>query len=671
METRFVNRDISWLSFNERVLREAGSIEVPLLERLKFLSIYSSNLDEFYRVRIPAIMALQQLGRHEDANIAATVSSTILKQQELFGSILHNGILPSLYENGINFLYNNDIPQHLKGNAERYFFSNVAAFLQIIDLEATKDFFPENNRIYFLVRIATGDREQQFLINIPAIEAGRFLSIEEETAISVIMLDDIIRENLHHIFPSAAILACHSFKITRDAELDLEDEYKGDIAEQIEKQIAIRDFGIATRVLYDAAMPETDISFIVKAFRLEHANLMSGGKYHNLKDLADFPVTDKRLSLKRWPAIGRDRSAASLFSDIRSKDIMLHVPYQSYDTLLGFFNAAAIDTRVTEIAITLYRIAGDSRIGNALMNAAKNGKRVTVFVELKARFDEANNIRWAKRMKAAGVKIIYSIPGLKVHAKVALVKRKEEGRSRYYGVFATGNFNESTARFYTDHILLTADKNMLQELELLFLFLAKRRKPREEEAFKPQHLLIAQFNLLQQFTDLIDFEIAQAKQAKPAAITIKMNNLEEEVLISKLYEASGAGVKVRMIIRGICRLRPGVAGLSDNISVTRIVDRYLEHGRIFIFEHGGEEKIYLGSADWMNRNIYRRIEVCFPVLDADLRREIKEITDIQLRDNVKAVAIGPQGANIPIHNDKAPLESQAAIYDLLHTKNQI
>ncbi len=396
---------------------------------------------------------------------------------------------------------------------------------------------------------------------------------------------------------------------------------------------------------------------------------MGGGQYHNLKDFMGFPVSSPKLSNQNWPKLcNTDLIDGSLTEAIYKNDIIVHTPYQSYDSVLRFFNEAAIDAQVREIYVTLYRVASDSKIVNALISAAKNGKKVTVLVELKARFDEANNIKWAKKMKDAGVDIIYSVTALKVHAKVALVKRQIGDRMRYVGLFATGNFNESTAAFYTDHILMTANKEMLREVELLFIFLAKRVKPTSADQVNFKHLLVAQFNLQQVFLNLIDREIEHAKQGKPSGITIKMNNLEEKVLINKLYEASSAGVKIEMIVRSICRLIPGVAGMSENIKVTRIVDRYLEHGRVFIFNNLGKYDVYLGSADWMNRNIYRRIEVCFPVYDEQIKKEMLDIIAIQKQDNVQAVCIDENMENIPVKTGKVLISSQHDIYQFLKNK---
>lgn len=671
MKNHLTNRDISWLSFNERVLDEAARTKVPLLERLKFLSIYSSNLDEFYRVRIPALIALSLIDNKDNIeNRLAEVNATIAGQQQKYGTILRQELLPGLLQQNIHFLYREPIPEALKQGAKEYFLTRIAAFLQLVSLSDPGIFFPENNKIYLAVSIERNGVADTLILNIPSAECGRFYTETIGDTQYVLMLDDIIKDNLSFVVPGATVKGAYSFKITRDAELDLQDEFKGDIAEKIEHQITVRDLGLATRMLYDAAMPQEVLQQMVIAFLLGNATLVEGGSYHNLKDLGDFPVKRDSLSYDKWPSVSYLLPDDNIFQSIAQRDLMLHVPYHSYQTVLQFFNQAALDPFVTDISITLYRIAGDSLIGNALISAAKNGKNVTVFVELKARFDEANNIRWSKRMKAAGVKIIYSIPGLKVHAKVALVKRREGERSTYYGLFATGNFNESTARFYTDHVLMTAHKEMLRELELLFIFLGRRRKPEEGDQLNFNNLLIAQFNLQQEFLALIDGEIALAQRGLPAAITIKLNNLEEEVMVNKLYEASQAGVKIRLIVRGICRLKPGVQGLSENITVRRIVDRYLEHGRIFIFHNNGDPKVFLGSADWMNRNIYRRIEVCFPVYDNKLKAELLHMMEVQLQDTLNAVSIDESGKNNKIAGNSKQVQSQYELYQMIKTSQQ-
>jgi polyphosphate kinase len=410
-------------------------------------------------------------------------------------------------------------------------------------------------------------------------------------------------------------------------------------------------------------MPGEWVKEIIRLFGLQSATVMSGGPYHQLKDLAAISLPDAPLNYPAWPAATVQwPSGQSLLQYTKEKDLMLHPPYQSYDTVLRFFNEAASHPAVREIWISLYRIAGDSRIAHTLIAAARNGKQVTVFVELKARFDEANNIRWAKKMKAAGLRIVYSIPGLKVHAKLALVKWQDGHRLRYTGLFATGNFNERTAKYYTDHILLSSRPGMLRELEMLFLFLLKRRKPLHEKEISFQHLAVAQFNMKAVFLSHIQNEIQQAQAGRPAMIRIKLNNLEDEEMIEALYSASEAGVQIQLLVRGICRLRPGTKGLSEHIELKRIVDRYLEHGRIFYFYNAGAPVLLAGSADWMERNIHRRIEVCFPIMDPSIKKELMELLDLQWADNEAAVRINASGERESVKNDLPALRSQEAIW---------
>jgi len=656
----FFNRDMSWLTFNYRVLEEAARERTPLLEKISFLSIFCSNLDEFYRVRIPAVAALQKIRSTKDAYVSAEgvklltqISSRIDNQLEHFGQLLKGQILPALTANGIRFIYSEPIPPAIQAATTNYFFTQVLGFLQPVHLYRENDnFFPENDKLYFLVVINDDTRsnaEQIVLLNIPSDSLPRFYETTAADARYILFIDDIIRENMSFVFPGATISGIYSFKISRDAELDLEDEFEGDIAEKIEKKLAKRDAGLATRFLHEPGIPLRSLEMLVRQLRLDRASLVSGGRYHNMRDLSGFPVKDKTLSYIPWPALRqKENRHHSILKAVMEKDMLLHVPYEIYDPVLRFFNEAAIDPAVQEIYLTMYRVAKDSRIVHALISASRNGKKVTVFVELKARFDEANNLRWAHKMKEAGVKIIYSIPTLKVHAKIGLVKKVVDGRVHYAGLLATGNLNENTARFYTDHILLTGQHDLMRELELLFIFLSKRKDPRKTEKIAFQHLLVAQFNLLERFTALIDREIANAHEGKTALITIKMNNLEEEVLISKLYEASQAGVRIRLLVRGICCCIPGIKGMSENISIKRIVDRYLEHGRVFIFHNDGHEEIFLGSSDWMNRNIYRRIEVCFPVYEQALKDEISAIIRLQLADTLAAVEMSEGSENVAV-----------------------
>jgi polyphosphate kinase len=631
-------------------MEEAARAQTPLLEKINFLSIYSSNLDEFYRVRVPALAALKSATLEK-------VTEEIDRQLTRYGHLLVNEILPALSAQGIEFVYQAagqtngphalPVPPEVKNAATDYFFTELLAFLQPVQLSFRDSYFPANDRLYFAVVTDEPDRNI-CVLNIPSDSVPRFFTTEYGERRYIVFIDDIIRDNLGYIFPGKNLRGAWSLKITRDAELDLEDEYKGDIAEKIEKKLAKRDAGLATRFLHQPGMPPETLRSLIDVLGLHHASIVAGGRYHNLRDLSNFPVKNAELSYPIWRS-NSNGNASSLFERIARQDILLHAPYQRYDPVLQFFNEAAIDPDIEEIYVTMYRIARDSRIAHALISGARNGKKVTVFVELKARFDEANNLQWARQMKQAGVKIVYSIPALKVHAKIALVKKNVKQRMIYYGLLATGNLNEKTARFYTDHILLTGNHDLLRELELLFIFLSRRKNPRNSEKIAFQHLLVAQFNLKDRFIGLIDREIENIRQGKPAAITIKLNNLEETVMIEKLYEASNAGVPVTLIVRSICCCIPGVPGMSGNIVVKRIVDRYLEHGRVFIFHNNGEPEVFLGSADWMNRNIYRRIEVCFPLYDERLRAEMQEIIGIQLKE--------PE------------VRSQEAIYQLLRSRN--
>ena len=687
-EYSYFDRDLSWLSFNFRVLKEAARESTPLLEKIRFLSIYASNLDEFYRVRFPALAALQKIKKAKDSNssresdpslegvpLLSEISAEIHAQLEEFGRLFTGGILPALAAQDIHFVYHEPIPEAVKKETNAYFLTQVLAFLQPVWLSRVeKDFFPENDRIYFLLVLANpGDRDEKnivgeeiVILNIPSDSLPRFYQVEAEKIQYVLFIDDLIRDNLDLIFPGATLNGAYSFKITRDAELDLEDEYEGNLAEKIEKKLVRRDAGLATRLLYEPGIPLRTMETLIRKLNLDGASVVAGGRYHNLRDLSELPVRNPSLSYPPWPPLPPAYdSRKSPGQHITEKDTLLHTPYESYDPVLRFFNEASIDPSVEEIYLTMYRVAKDSRIGHALVSASRNGRKVTVFVELKARFDEANNLRWARKMKAAGVKILYSIPGLKVHAKIALVKKRINGRVHYSGLLATGNLNENTARFYTDHVLLTGNHDLMRELELLFLFLSQRKDPRKSPAIAFHHLLVASFNLQQRFLALIDREIAYARQGSPAAVIIKMNNLEERVLIDKLYEASQAGVRVQLIVRSICCCIPGVIGMSENITVKRIVDRYLEHGRVFIFHNNGREEIFLGSADWMNRNIYRRIEVCFPLYEETLKEDIRTIIRLQLEDAATdSAGDQPIRSDQPIRPDQ-PIRSQEAIYRYL------
>jgi polyphosphate kinase len=685
----FFNRDLSWLSFNHRVLMEAADETVPLYSRISFLSIFSSNLDEFFRVRMPAILAFDQLDTKKvklrdeyPVGLSKEVRKTLLQQLEEFGQILSRQILPGLKEENICLYYGEPLLPDHKEVVREYFLSKVLSFLQPVLLQKDNqpEVFLENNALYFIVDIEPTEKKTKrgyALLNIPSAHLPRFLELPVVNGdYHIIFLDDVIRDNLQEVFPRFIIHGAYSVKLTRDAEMDLQDEFLGDIAEKIEKQLEKREVGHSTRFLYQHTMPEEAKDFVRKYFALGDNEMVEGGRYHNLKDLGNLPNPLKgKLTSRPWPPLTHPgfNTHRSIFQTILEDERLLHLPYHSYNYILRFFNEAAIDPYVKEIYVTLYRVASDSHIVNALISAAKNGKKVIVFVELKARFDEANNLKWSKKMKAAGIRIIYSIPGLKVHAKVALVRRQNQKAWENYSFMATGNFNESTGRFYTDHVFFTSNNEFSEDLGLLFDYLQVRMQPSGYGKIPFKHLLVSQFNMIRQFTKLIDREIENAKQGKKAEIIIKLNNLQEKEMIIKLYEASQAGVKVELLVRSICCLAPGIPGQSENITVHRLVGRYLEHARVFAFHNDGSPEFYMGSADWMNRNLHSRIEVCFPVKHPQLCKELNDILQLQLNDNCKAVTLQPEDGSLFVGNKKKIaregepiIDAQQAIYDYVN-----
>ena len=679
-EFTFINRDLSWLSFNHRVLLEAADESVPLYSRIQFLSIFSSNLDEFFRVRMPSIYAFTSINAKKTAlrdeypeNLAHTVIEYLQGQLEDFGRIFTRQILPSLEENSIHLYYGDSIREEHKETIMDFFLSRVLSFLQpvILKKENRGAIFLENNYLYFIVDIEDTDFpdvHEYALLNIPSDQLPRFSELPKiEDKHYLLFLDDVIRENLADVFPGYKIHGAYAVKLTRDAELNIEDEFTGDIADKIEKQLAKRDIGLATRFLFDGKMPVGIRDFLKQYFDVREEEMVAGGRYHNLKDMGSLPnPTNKKLTYDPWPSIPHPgfNTSNSIFKTITEGERLLHLPYHSYNYILRFFNEAAIDPQVKEIYVTLYRVAANSHIVNALISAAKNGKKVTVFVELKARFDEANNLKWSKKMKSAGVRIINSIPGLKVHAKIALVKRFEDGNMNHYSLLATGNFNETTGKFYTDHVFFTSAKEFSDELQQLFLYLQSRLQPDEVEKLRLKHLLVSQFNMVKRLSKMIDREIENAKAGLLAHVIIKVNNLQARQMIEKLYEASNAGVKVELIVRSICCVAPGIEGQSENITIRRIVDRYLEHARVYMFYNNGDPEFYMGSADSMTRNLYSRIEVIFPIYNEKLKKEINDILQLQLSDTKKAVFFRADLSNerMPADNDKA-IASQEAIYN--------
>lgn len=639
MKVKLFDRDLSWLSFNYRVLMEAMDNSVPLLERLKFLAIYSSNLDEFFRVRVADVINLAQIDKkkiNKKANVnpdelLEQIHEEVGKQLDQYGATLRE-VIASLKERNIVICQGvEEIPKELLGDILHYFKTKVAAYLKPINLDKQSRLFLDNQALYLAISFQSGS---QYCVKIPSDQLPRFFKGKVNDSSYFVFLDDVIRLHLDLLFPGEKVKDCSAIKLNKDADLQIEDEYHGDLIEKIEKQIKKRNLGVPSRFLFDGEISDKLMKTLMEKLELSENEVVTGGRYHNLNDFFQISASGNDLEYPKNFAIRNEEvdKARSIFKLLDKKDLLFHFPYQPYDYVLQFFNEAALDPEVTEINVTFYRMAKDSVIGEALISAAAVGKKVCVFMEVKARFDEQNNLDWARRMTDAGVKIIYSLPGLKVHAKVALVKKK----NKMYGFFGTGNLNEKTSEIYCDHGLLSSHKEMTKELSNVFEFLIGRKEP---TVFN--HLIVSQFNAMDRFKELIDREISLVEEGKKGSITIKLNNLQEPQLIEKLYEAAEKGVDVRMIVRSICCLVPDHKG----IKVKRIVDRYLEHARVFCFGNDGKPVMYLGSSDWMNRNLHRRIEVSFPLYGEEMVNQLKTILDLQWEDDVKGVWLSKKLAN--------------------------
>ncbi len=636
---------------------------VPLLERLRFIAIYSSNLDEFFRVRVANIRNIKQIDKKKinkrvdfDAKLLLEdIHREVSHQLGEYGKVL-KGIIQEFSTKGYHICTKVDeIPQSLHPQLLHYFKTKIAAYLKPIDLASREELFLDNQAIYLVVTVESG---KIFILNIPSNELGRFSNYRVGDDHYHLFIDDIIRLHLDLVFPDFKITGSYSIKLNKDADLQIDDEFEGNLVRKIEKQIQKRNLGIPSRFLYDAAMDDKSLSILAEKLQLSPEDMITGGRYHNLNDFFEIQVSNPAFSYdNRSSIIVPDlQKSPSVFRCIEMQDFLLHFPYQSYDYILQFFNEAAIDPDVEEINVTFYRMAKNSMIGEALISAAKNGKKVAVFMEVKARFDEKNNLDWAQKMKDAGVKIIYSLPGLKVHAKVALVKKKD----KMYGFFGTGNLNEKTSEIYCDHGLLTTHEAMTQELSNLFQHLLTKYTP---PSFG--HLIVSQFGALEQFHSKIDREIRMAEAGKEARIIVKVNNLQEVSLIEKLYEASKKGVDVKLIVRSICCLVP-----NKNLQVKRIVDRYLEHGRVFYFHNDDNPEIYLGSADWMNRNLHRRIEVCYPIYSDAMKQEILTILKFQWQDDIKGVWLSQKMKNKRPKADRN-IRAQEETYNYLLNKDKV
>ncbi len=677
---RYINRELSWLSFNERVLQEAADPAVPILERLRFLGIFSNNLDEFFRVRVATIKRILKYGGSRKAVLGGSPKTILMQIQKIasdqhirFDSI-YQAILGDLEEKyGIYKLNENTLDAEQGEFVRSYFHEKVRSTLTPIMLHASMKFPTLRDKtIYLAIKLSkqeTGDVKYA-LVAVPSDVVPRFLVLPEKGGKKFFMLlDDVMRYNLNDIFYifNYDHVEAFTIKVTLDAELDIDNDVSKGFIENISRSLKKREVANPVRLVYDQTMPADLFSFIIDHLHLaEEENLIAGARYHNFRDFMNFP--DMGVQGGKYPMLQplphrHLKPSSSIYSQLSHRDVLLHYPYHSFHHFVDFLREAAIDPKVKSIKITLYRVAEESVVVNALINALRNGKEVTVVVELQARFDEQVNIYWANRLAEEGARVIYGVKGLKVHAKMCLVTRREKGRNVFYGHIGTGNFNEVTARIYSDHSLFTSDPKITREINTIFDFFRNNL-----DYGKYKHLLVSPFTMRKKLLKFINTEIKNARNGKPAYIWLKLNSLVDADMIKKLYQASNAGVKIRLLVRGICSLIPGKKGLSENIEAYSIVDRFLEHSRIFIFCNGGDERYFIASADWMTRNLDHRSEVACPIYDKEIQRELKTFFEIQLSDNVKLRILDSEQSNRHCSNNKKPLRSQEEIYSYLKQK---
>ena len=674
-----INREISWLYFNDRVLQEAADPTVPLIDRIRFLAIFSSNLDEFYRVRVATLSRLSNLNEkakeilgYNPKKLLNQIKNIVVRQERKFNNLYENIIVKQLAEEKIFILNDKQLNVSRGEFVKRYFRETLLATLVPIMLDESLP-LPElrDRAIYFFVKLTQKNKTRLALIEFPD-SLSRFVVLPETNNLKfIILLDDIIRYNLEDIFFifEHDSIEAYSIQLTRDAELDLDKEVSEKFIDALAKSLQKRKKGKPMRLLYDSEMPLDMLKYLVNKMGLHGESLIPGNRYHNFKNFIAFPnVGRKELEYERSIPLPVDGLSfgKSLMGMIAKKDYLISTPYQSYDYVIHFLREAAIDPKVKEINIAVYRLAENSRIMHALMSAAKNGKKVTCLVELRARFDEQNNISWSRRLEEEGVHVLYGIDGYKVHSKICLVMRTEKEKPAYYACLSTGNYNEKTARLYADHTLLTANKKITADLVEVFKALGKNVLPKGLK-----NLIVSPIDSRPAIYRLIDNEIKNAKAGKEAYMILKMNSLADEQMINKLYQASNAGVKIKLIIRGMCCLIAGVKGYSENIEVISIIDKYLEHARVHIYCNGGNELFYLTSADFMTRNIDTRVEVGFPIYDESLKKELRDIIELQLADNTKSREINSNNTN-KYHKTRSelPHRAQIDIYDYLKYKVQ-
>jgi len=676
MSKTYIPKEISWLYFNERVLQEAENKDVPLLERFKFLGIYSNNLDEYFRVRVATLKRLSEFGSKSKDLLGYNPKATLKKIQEIvleqnlrFEKI-YSGLLNDLEKHNIRIINEKQLNQEQAEFVQAYFHKEVRTRLMPFLIENDKDLLNlTDDTIYLAISLIKKEtKKKRFaILEIPSNVLSRFLVLPSKGEDkNVIFLDDIIRFGLKDIFFIFDFdeFSAYTIKLTKDAELEIDDDISESYIDKLSRSLHQRKWGNPVRFIYDREMPAELLRMLTKKLKFGPSDVViPANRYHNLKDFMNFPsLGKKKFFYEPLPSVPhRDiQPGKSILSVIKKKDLMLFFPYHPFDHFIDLLREASIDPSVTSIQITLYRLARNSSVINALLNAARNRKNVTTVVELQARFDEEANILWGNKLMDEGVKVIYGVPGLKVHAKLCLITRVRNDVTQRFAAIGTGNFNEDTARIYTDHLLLTADKKITYEVFKAFSFFNVNY--RKDNFY---HLVLSPFFLKNKISQLIDNEIKNAKAGKKAFIWIKLNNVTDNEIIEHLYEASQAGVNVRMIIRGMLSLVPGLKDTSSNIKAIGIVDRFLEHTRFMIFCNGGSEETYISSADLMTRNLDHRIEVTCPIFDRNIRTEIKDIFMIQWKDNVKARLIDAGLTNEFVKSGKEPLQSQIAVYNYI------
>ncbi|MBN1387055.1 MAG: polyphosphate kinase 1 [Bacteroidales bacterium] len=679
----FTPKEISWLSFNHRVLQEADNPEVPLIERIKFLGIYSNNLDEFFRVRVATLKRIAKLEEDSDYILGYDAESTlkkvneiVLKQRVEYENIF-NSLMKDLADNKIFIKNEKELNKEQYEYVKKYFSDKLAQnIMPFMVRKENKLPTLKDDAVYLAItikHIRKTKKVRYALIELPANTFPRFVTLPgpaDEN--NYIFLDDIIRVGLKDIFYvfKNSDLSAHTIKLNKDAELDIVDDISESYIDNVNRSLSQRKVATPVRFVYDREIPEDTLNILTE--RLEFSMddiIIPGGRYHNLKDMITFPSpkgTEKYKYDILSPLKHKDLiPGKSILSSIRKKDILLFFPYHSFDNFINMLREASLDPAVKDIKITLYRIARNSNVVNALINAIHNGKSVTAVLELQARFDEEANIFWSNRLREEGVKVVHGVPGLKVHAKLCLITRIKGDNVQRFACVGSGNFNEETSSLYTDHLLMTSDTKITNEVSKTFTFLEKNYK--KENYY---HLITSPFYARTRITRLIKNEIENARNGEEAYIYLKLNNLADMDIINLLYTASREGVDVRLNIRGMFSLITGIKGMSNNIKAIGIVDRFLEHTRIMIFCNKGNEKVYLTSGDLMTRNIERRVEIACPVLDSELKNELREIFDIQWNDNVKARTLDKNLENKIASNGKSPLRSQVEVYNYLKNKHE-